>query len=207
MKFSSITKGTRAELKTALPPPDGAGEAVPCVIRALNGTEEDLALSRAREHAKAQGIADPKVGEPIYDLALMVETIAIGCLDPDSPEAAREPLFDGGAPQVRTAYGREAISFAYEQQQEWQDEVSPSIKKLDPKGYIDALFRLGGANEEDARAFFIRSGPGLRWSLLRTMALQLVTSLTARSESGSNSAAATPTSRRKAGASRKSKRR
>lgn len=206
MKFSTVTKGTRAEKAIELPPPDGSEKGVPTMLRALNGVEEGVALKETREYCKAQGIAEPKTGEPIYDLALMVETIRLACLDPESPLGAREPLFDQGADQIRGAYGREAIAYIYELQQDWQDEVSPSIKKLDVKAYIDTLFKMGGPDEEEARTFFIQSVPGLRWSLTRTMAVQLVSLLSAKSESGSNSEPATATSKKKVVGSPKSKR-
>jgi len=192
MKFSQISKGTRAEQQVTLPPPDGTEAPIPSLVRALNGTEEGAALEHARAYAKARGVAEPRPGEPLYDLALMVETVAVAYLDPESPAAAREPLFDGGPDQLRQHYGREAITYLYEIQQAWQDEVSPSLKKLDAKGYVEALFKLGGPDEEDARVFFIRSLPGLRWSLARTMALQLVTSLSDSSPSGTTSESSSP---------------
>src|SRR6266566_8978362 len=120
-KFSKVVLGKRAEKEVSLPSVDGGDETYPAVMRPLDGLEEEDALVRARARAIAKGIENPKLGEPIYDMALMVETIAVSVLDIESPKDNREPFFDEGPEQVR-AYGREAISYIYQLQQTWQDE-------------------------------------------------------------------------------------
>lgn len=187
MRFSEIIKGTRQYKQIELPPYIGQPPDQPnltCCIRALNGLEEELALGAAVKRAKEQGAAKPEPGDPIYDLALMVEVIALACCDPDSPAATREPFFDGGPNQVRQYFGREATTLIYEIQQQYQDEVAPTYKRLGPIEYYGGLTTLGGEDEERARSFFVRCSPGLRWSYMRTSAVQLLTSLQPSSPSG-----------------------
>jgi hypothetical protein len=197
-KFSTIARGTRGEKAMELPALDGGdGLGIPCLVRALNGLEEEQLLVAARERAIAAGLTEPKIGEPIYDLAVMLETIARACLDPDSPKGARELMFTD-ADEARAAYGREAIAYIYELQKAWQDEVSPTIGQMDAKGYIHALATMGGEDQEQAMLFFYRLEPGIRASFTRTMACQLWTSLTASSSSGSPSAESGPSSKSEA---------
>jgi len=197
-KFSTIARGVRAEKVAELPPPDGGdGTGVPALVRALNGLEEERVLVAARARAIIGGVEKPELGEPVYDLAVMVEAIAAAYLDPDSPKDDRQPMFSDGD-EVRGAYGREAIAYMYELQKSWQDEVSPTIAKLDAKGYVDAIAKLASGERDEALVFFYRLEPGIRASLALTMASQLWSSLTDNSESGSTSAPSGTTSKSEA---------
>jgi hypothetical protein len=197
MRFSQIVKGIRQDKSIELPPYIGQPPDQPCMtccIRALNDVEEELALGAAVKRAKDQGAAKPEPGDPIYDLALMVEVIALACCDPDSPTGARDPFFDGGPDQVRQHFGREATTLIYETQQQYQDDVAPTLKRLTPIEYYGGLHTLGGEDEERARSFFVRCSVGLRWSYMRTLAVQLLNSLQHSSASGTTSEANGPTS-------------
>lgn len=190
MKFSEIARGTRSDCEIELPRYDGQGddaEPIRAPVRALNGIEEGMALSAARRHAIAEGVDAPATGEPIYDLALMVETIAIAVLDPESAKDARTPLFDGGPKQIRKWYGREAIALIYELQQDYQNRVAPTFAKLTPFEFFDGLETLGGEDEEKARRFFYRCRPGLRWIYMRSTAVQQRNAPSPKSADGSPS--------------------
>lgn len=190
MKFSEIARGTRADEEVELPRFDGQAEDSPAINarqRALNGIEEETALSAARKRAIAQGVDNPQAGDPLFDLALMVETIAISTLDADSPTADRKPLFDGGADQIRTWYGREAITLIYELQQDYQDRVAPTLKKITPLEFYEGILTLGGEDEAKSRRFFILSRPSLRWTFTRSMAVQQRSALLLKFPPGSSS--------------------
>lgn len=192
MKFSAIVKGTRQDESVDLPPhisQDPETPPIKAVVRALNGIEEEFALANAAERARAQKAAKCESGDPIYELCLMVETVCAGFCDPDSPKTARVPLFDGGADQVREFFGREAITLMYSIQQEYQDRVAPTFKKLSPIEFFTGAQVLGGDDEQRARSFFVRCSVGLQWSYMRTLACQLVNSLAHSSTSGADSAA------------------
>lgn len=188
-KFSQIVKGARAERPFHLPPVDGAeGEGVAAILRPLNGIEEEEVLVAARMRAIGKGVEAPyaKIGEPIYDFALMIETLVLAVLDPDSPKDSRQPIFSS-ADEIKTHFGRDAIAYIYEAQQRWNDEVSPRISKMNAKEYIESIDSLGSPDEEKARRFLDRCSPGLLGSFARSMAVQLWTSLWGKSPSGSSS--------------------
>lgn len=191
MKFSEIVKGVRQDEVIELPhyigqPPDA--KPLECAVRALNDIEEERVLAAAVRRAKSQGADKAEPGDPLYDLALMVETIAIACLDKDSPTESRQPFFDKGSDQVREFFGREATALIYGKQQSYQDRVGPSIKRLGPIEYYGGFSILGGEDEREARDFFERCSVGLQWSYMRTMAVQLLSSLQPKSSSGQTSA-------------------
>ncbi len=200
MKFSEVARGTRSDEAIQLPRFNGQADESPAIVarvRALNGIEEELALSVARRRAEAQGIKEPTRGEPIFDFALMVETVAIAIVDPDSDPKSRKPFFDGGGDQIREWFGLEAVTLLYELQQDYQSRVSPTVYKLDGLEYLNGMMILGGEDEERARRFFYQSKPGLRWSYTRSMALLQVSSLTPKSESGSSSEKPSPKTRKR----------
>jgi hypothetical protein len=189
MQFSKIVRGKRQDEVVDLPPYIGQPEDVPPIksaVRALDALEEERALEAAAARAKSKG-AKSEPGDPIYDFALMVETIAIGYCDSESPPEARRPIFDGGPDQVREFFGREAITLLYEMQQDYQDKVAPTLKKLSPVEFYVGIQTLGGESEEEARRFFVRCNVGLRWTFMRSTALHLLSSLTHNSEPGSKS--------------------
>ncbi len=180
MKFSETKKGTRAERPIDLP--RGDGEAFKMLVRPLNAQEEKQVLETARALAIKQGVADPKEGDALYDFELMIQTILLGCLDPDSPADAREQSFDLGAVQVNKELNREEIAFLYERQQLWQDECSPSISKMSADDLLLHAMKIAEA-EDDLP--FVQLRPNLRLILLRTLANLLLTSHEVRLQSGS----------------------
>lgn len=190
MKFSEIVRGTRSDEEVELPRFDGQPDDAPAMkvrVRALNALDEEQALSDARRRAKTEGVEDPKPGEPLYDLALMVETVAIAYLDPESPPNARTPFFDAGSDAVRKWYGREAIALLYELQQDYQDRVAPNVAKLSPYDFYNGILKLGDEDEQQARFFYYRCRPGLRWSFMRSMAVQQRSALMSKFSPGSPS--------------------
>lgn len=184
-KFSKLARGSRGEKSAQIPSPDPDGEPISVIVRAINAIEEEAVLVAARARAVGQGVADPKIGDPIYDLSVMVETIAAAYFDAESTASDRQKFFDGGADQVRE-YGREAVAYIYELQQAWQDEVAPTIKSLSTHEVVEAFTKLGGEDETQARDFFYRLRPGLRWNCMRSLALLLANSPTPSSPSGGN---------------------
>lgn len=213
-KFSQIVKGTRARRRVLLPlgdapamvpalTSDGASvvevspDAVPVDLRPLTSGEQAEVLSRAAADAKARGVTDPRDGNPIYDLAEMEHTLALACLDPDSPADAPRPFFDGGVEQIRSSpdLGRDRIAFLFAHFQQFQDECSPSLRKVDPAQMVASLDILGGDDDRMAQDFFGSMGLGLRWIYMRTLARLYRTSptpsLPSTSASASSGASAT----------------
>lgn len=176
MKFSGIIKGTRAERDVDLPGFEVDGKPVRALMRALNGTEEADVLRAATEFAVRKGAAEPKPGDPLFDLSVMAHTLAIACLDPDS--SPRVPFFDGGAPQVLDELPRETIVYLYERQETWQSESSPYHRQMS-EGELVAKVREVAASRDDGP--FTQLSPGMRWIFARSMASMLLPSLEPKS--------------------------
>ncbi len=175
-KFALITKGKRATKPVTFP--FGEGTAT-CAVRPLSGSEEALVLSRAREFAVSRGVAEPDVGNELYEFGRWVWTVAIACVDADNPDAS---YFDS-AEEVLEHLDRDRIVLLFELQQRWQDDCSPSLKSLSAAEYKASVVELALAGEDDELPFD-RWAPALRRSWVRTTARLLATSLEPRSVSG-----------------------
>jgi hypothetical protein len=201
--FSQITKGTRARKTVALPMGNGpafrpemeeggavrfspAGDFIPVDLRPLSPGELADALSKARARAIALGVVDPSDGNHIYDLAEMEYTLAMACVDHDSPADAPRPFFDGGVEQIRSSaeLGRDRLAFLFEQFQLFQDECSPTIAKVSAAEFMGSIAMLAG---DEGASFFWSMGPTLRASCTLFLARQWLTSPSPRSPSSPTS--------------------
>ncbi len=198
--FSTIIKGTRAvkvidfpadntrcalladlpelaaqraqDAQAAARPEQATPEAQPKIgLRVLTGIETAECLHKAREFAISKGVASPAAGDPIYDLGIMVHTLAIGCVDPDSPESSRALFFDGGASQILEGLDQDRIAFLYARHEIWQDECSPQALRLTTQ---DAYAHIVKVTVSDDDTVFTQMRPGLAWTLFRFMACQLL---------------------------------
>lgn len=182
--FGTIVKGRRARKRSPeLTTMDGVSFS--CDLRALVGVDDADVFARAREYAQSKGIASPKDGEPLYELGIAVHTLALACVDPESPEAEPRPFFDGGVEQILAHLDRDRILYLYEVQRGWQSSFSPRASDFASfEERVQAIWELANAEEDDERPF-ARLGAGLHRSLLRTLARQWLISLGIRSLSGS----------------------
>lgn len=158
-KFSQIAKGAAARHPVTFPLL--SGQEVTCAVVPLIGEAEADVLTGARAFAVSRGVADPKAGEPIYELGLWIHTLVRGCVDADSPEDKPEPFFDGkdadgkalpdgGVQQIldpRRGLDRDRIALLFQAQQAWQDECAPGPKTLDPAQYLAEVYRHAGVPE------------------------------------------------------------
>lgn len=223
MKFRDIARGTRAVRVVALPLvnvrcdllPDlpeleeqrekdrAAWEATGKVgaapdasvsvgLRVLTGDEFGDVLSAARAFAIAKGVADPKEGDPLYELGKMVHTILAAAVDPDAPAESAAPFFASADEILSSPHiGRDGIVYLAEQHELWQDQCSPQAGKVGPADLLSMVAQAAGDTTGD---FFGRLRPGMRWTLLRTLAALWISSLTDKSPSSSTSEAAPETS-------------
>ncbi len=198
-KFSDVTQGVRARKSIKLPLPgaqldDSAqwtGPTVDLDLRPLRDDEYAEILQHARAFAKERGVDDPKDDNEIYERGKMVHTLAIACIDKDSPLEKPEPFFDGGWKQVHTSelMTPEVVGYLYGQQELWQDEINPLIGDMQPEQFLAAAIKTAGGD----MGFFVNSRPGMRWIFARTLSSQLVASLARRSPSSPPSESQTPT--------------
>lgn len=179
-RFAQIVRGTLARTPVTLT----FGEASVVVdVRPLLVHEEIDALARARAHAQAKGLADPKEGEPVYDLAVMAHVAVLAAVDHDSPADAPVPFFD--SVDQALSLDRDRLHLLYESQTEWQQQCSPRKTTMTPEEYAGLVFALAGGSE-GADPFFNRLPRALLVSCMRTMAAQLLNSPTPSSPSTSS---------------------
>lgn len=187
-KFGDIKKGTLARRVVELPLV-GGGVTTVAVVPLMPETEAEI-LRDAKAYAKAYGVEDPKDGDPHYALGIQIHTIAKACVDPDSPENAPEPFFEGGVSQITDrTHGliRQQIALLYEAQCAWQDELSPGPKGRDPGLYFAVLMQAREAPDPATLPFF--SWPRARQAdLLRFTADLLSSLLISKSDGGPSSA-------------------
>jgi hypothetical protein len=196
-KYSSIVQGPRARKTIDLPRPGAVvnmetgawrGPTIKLDVRPLRGDEHDQVLADAKKYAEKLGSTDPTEGEELFERGRLLHTLAIACVDTDSPVDAPQPFFDGGVEQILTAdeLTPEVLAYLYEHQQLWQDEVSPLVKSMTPAEFATAVVRTASGENGDM-SFFVSARPGMRWSFTLSMAKLLAASTLLASLSTSDS--------------------
>lgn len=189
--FTDILRGAKARKPVAFPRPSITAallskeptEEVLVDLMPISGEEEAGVLSRARAFAVERGVVDPKPNDPIYDLGLMVETLAVGCIDHESPADAPARFF-ASADEIRTYLDRERIVYLYELHALWQDELAPLGRTLSEDEYYKAVLKL--ADAEDPSLPFAMYRPAILGNFMLSMARQLRDLVLAKSPLGSS---------------------
>jgi hypothetical protein len=169
MKFSQVAKGTSAEKASKFRHGDTDVEVL---LRPLNAGEEVDVIARATKSAVKDGVAAPRPGDSIYEAHMMSETLALACLDPESPPNARVSTFDEGAKQV-LQLDNDTILLLWEQQRMWQEECSPSVQSKSTKDLFDLAKEVA---EGDDPFSYVRLSQRTRWQLQHFTAALLVKS-------------------------------
>lgn len=192
-KFSDIALGPLARRSVEFPLP--SGRVITVDVVPLFGESEATILKEARAFAQARGVPDPKNGDPLYELGLWVHTIALGVVDPESPQDAPKPFFDGGVSQIldeRTGLGREWIALLFEAQQAWQDELAPRPKEMGAVEYFKAIIDITQSPRGSELPFF-RWRRALQADFLRTLCGTLFEAPQVKSLLGALSSESSPT--------------
>ncbi len=168
MKFSTVLLGKRAELPVEM---EYRGETLRFAMRPLDGTEEALVLERATDFARKRNASTIEPGNPLFDLGVMVNALALAAVDVDSPEDARQPYFDDGAEAVLGAFGPEEIAFLHARYELHQSSTSPTKRQMSPADMVGHLIEIASS---DSELPFVKLRPILQWSLLRFSASQLL---------------------------------
>jgi hypothetical protein len=147
-------------------------------LRVLTGAEESQVLQKARDYAIERGVESPKDGDPLYEIAKMAETLALGVIDHDSSEAEPCPFFDGGAKQLLDEVDGDRIAFLYARWEVWQGECSPRIGTLSGEQFYSQVVKVTVA-EDDLP--FSQMAPAMQWVCMRTLGALLLNSPEAKS--------------------------
>ncbi len=187
--FSSIVAGTQhlSDPETVEIAP---GVSITFRMRPLAPFETIAVLSAARGEAKAQGVDDPDAGEPIYELAREIHTLAFGLVDADSKSDDPKPFFDGGAAQVRGSklLTNDAIGYLFALWEHWYETVSLQKGELNEIEYNRVMQEVGVGNARP----FLRLRQGARWNFTRTTVARLLNLRLSKSDSFSGREATSP---------------
>lgn len=184
MKFAGLTRSPRTrQLDIVLP---GVDEPVPVLVRALSALEEQQAVGFALTDAKAKGAVKAEAGEPLYDVAFWAKAVATAYVDSESADGA--PFFDGGVTQVLDKLPVDSIAYLFQEQQRWQEEVSPSFKTKSGDELVEAVRAIAS---QAGDVFFSRCSPSTQMLSARFMAGLLVSSPDTSWQSGSRATATT----------------
>jgi hypothetical protein len=173
-RFNSILKGTLARKPITVPMWGGA--TFTCDVVPLLGGVEAEVLKAAREFAQKRGIAEPRNGDPIYELGIWVHTLLHACKDHETPAEAPAPFFES-ADEILDHLDRDRIALLFEAQQSWQDHCAPRPRSMDTAEYFKAVIDHAIAPEDAEELPFERFAPILRRGFVHFMARQLYASL------------------------------
>jgi hypothetical protein len=162
LKFSQVVAGKRAERPITF---EFRGVTHTALVRPLDAMEEGQALSRATAYAQEHKALEAKPGNPLFDLGLMSNIVALAYLDPESTENAREHYFDSVA-QVMSLDG-ELLQHLHARQEIWQQECSPTKANLAGTELLNALVKLA---EDETDSSFLSYRPFTQLTLIRTTA-------------------------------------
>jgi hypothetical protein len=180
-KFSAIAKGTRARESVTFTTLDG--QEVRCDLRILVGADDEAILAAATKRTKDNG-GETIDGDPQFAFQIDAQTVACACTDPESPPEKPEPFF-ANATELLENLDRDRIQLLAAQQRVFQDSVAPRSSGLSPEEYMRVIIELDSTPEGDTHPF-VTWRPRLQLTLVRTLAKQLLISLTHKSPSSSS---------------------
>lgn len=186
MRFSQLTKGTRAVKRVAFPMLDGTQ--VECAVRPLLGVEDVEVIAAARAFAMSHGVAEPTERDDLYQRGKWASTLLKGCVDPDAPDVA----FFSSVEEILENLDVDRIALLVEQQQQWQDECSPRLSGMTHDEYVKSVVSIALAGVEEELPFS-KWRPSLRESWARSTAALALSSLEPKSGSGKGSSPSSST--------------
>lgn len=159
-------------------PPVAPDDTIKVDLRVLTGAEESLVLQRAREHAIAHGVTDPKPGDDLFEIGRAAWSVALGCLDHDSAEQDPKPFFEGGAKEVLDELDADKIGFLFARWELWQGECSLAATSMTSDQFYEQVVRV---TVSDDSLPFSQMAPVTQWVLVRTLGALLLNSPEAKS--------------------------
>ena len=190
MKFSALSKGTRAVRRVVVPTiKNEDGTPVEIGIRPLTGAEYADVIGSAKAYAKEHGSSDDAAeGDTLYDVAVMAFSLVSCALDVDSPESNPKPFFDVGVGPLLEHLDIETIAYLYEQHELWQSECSPYTHKMSHDELVALVREVTGPEGERN---FMQISPAMRWIFARSLAVQYSNSLAPKPSGGETSGSST----------------
>lgn len=171
MKFAQLQKGTAARKTVSL---RIRGETIPVDVRVLTPSEEIDAYAKAIEFARGKGTDLGADDSTVFKWAHDAHIALVACVDSESPADKPEPFF-AGIDEVLSGHLCTAdVAYLVESWEAWQDEHGGRVRTMTRDEAASAVIQLANLSTEDAAFFFASLRPGMRFSLARFMASQLV---------------------------------
>lgn len=183
MRWGAVAKGRKARHVVELT--DLTGTPVPggvALVPLMYGDDAGVA-EKALLFAKARGVESPKPGDPLYERGMMLFTVLLTALDPDSHEDRPEAFF-ASEEEILKTIDPDRVAMLFYQQREWQRLTSPNAKDFDdPMEMVRVL--QGCASDEVPERPFDALPWRARRTYLRVWANMLLTLPALKSLSGS----------------------
>lgn len=146
-------------------------------LQILGIADEVAALARARSYAVEHGVTDPSETDPLYEQGLAIATVALACVEHDSPRDAPVRVFESEEALVQNKLvPRELVAYLYARYRFMVDTHSP--RKFDVTR--DQIFAMVKSAQEDDPIPFCDSRAGIQWLSFRFLAVLLGDSLEER---------------------------
>lgn len=163
-------------------------------VRVLLGAETLEVYEKAAAAARDHGVATWDAEDPVCSLFMMAHTLHIACVDLDSDEKRRERFFESVEQILEDdELGTDNIALLYEQQVQWQDEVSGKSPMMTVAEVTRLVLDDAGRKPGDPGPLVHLRHASLV-SCVRTMGQLSLTLLTARSLTGLDSVTPTASS-------------
>jgi hypothetical protein len=154
-------------------------------VRYLDDTDDDQIEQGAEKFALARGATMPTQGTPLpsgaaqnpwrgnahYERGYVLYTLLVAAVDPDSSQEQPRPFFRA-IEQIQKLHP-DTISQIFLAQRIFQSDMSPSLSEISGRDLLPRIVEI--AISEDERPF-VRLVPSLQWTLVRTMAVLVLSS-------------------------------
>lgn len=161
--------------------------------RILAGSAMGHARGLAKEWARKNKSADPKDGDPNYDMALKAAIVSMGVTQPvEDPNAPL--LYPGGFEEVIHELDDDVISYLYAIWEQHRERMSPMKLSIEPAEFLNGVRVMADDDESAALVFFSRLHPGTQLTFTRLLAALYVSAHWTKSSSSSGSTGSENTS-------------
>lgn len=175
--FRQIAKGKKAfTVYDVLLDPD-AETPEKIGFRILSAAEQGDIIKQAEEWAEGKGSKSTAgQGDPRFELAKKAFTVALACVDSESPQDSPAPYFPKGAAQVFEAFDDDVIEYLYAIWLTHREKRSPRKLRENTIEFIEGLANTINPDEDAAAVFFSRWPLGTLIRFTRILGSQFVTS-------------------------------
>ena len=163
--------------------PDAPDQALASVgLRMMTGGEIANAYHKAQQFSTSRGVKEWDDAHPLCMLGLMINTLAVTCLDLDSSPGTQELFFESAEEVLASnLIGPDNIAYLYDVQRDWQESCGIQKREMSMAEVLEVVHQMASEEAQDPLALL---RPGTRVNFLRTLAALVVTLLPGKLDSG-----------------------